>query len=107
MSMTTIHTRVCERLEITTHLDVSGKAYLTVAVDSEETDGEKVVLANSMTPDEVRIMALQWLTQAEVADGDSYLFQSLRGCGYTLDRALGVVEDIQQQRVADKDRRGY
>lgn len=108
MSMAIIRNRACEKLEITPHISVDGRPYLSVAIDSDEIDGEAYILNANMTPDEIRMMALQWFAQAEVADGDAFLFESLKEQGFSIEGAFKIVQGVMARRVdALKGRTGW
>lgn len=71
-----------------------GKPFCVVAVNGE--------VLGHISPDEVRMMALGWLTAAEAAEGDAAVFVGLQKIGLDLMTTGAFIKDLREWREETK-----
>jgi hypothetical protein len=95
--MPTIQERSLARIDVTSGVSAfTGKGFCVVEAVTESEDR----IVGQLSPDEVRAMALHWLTAAEAAEHDAMVHAELiEGAGLAADVADGFLLALRTRRA--------
>ena len=86
---------ILDSIHITSGVNSKGEGFCTVAARSQ---GDRRVLLGQLTPEEVREMALAWLSAAEAAEQDAAVLRCVRRLELPDELAGAVIAELRDSR---------